>query len=105
MSLENKKLMERYHAAWSKGDLQQLQQMLDAKCVTYNLVTSEERGIDFETQACQIWHNSFTDVQVHIQQMVAESDKVSVYWHLTSTHTGEFMDIPATGKQIVVPGL
>lgn len=101
----NKELLRHYHDAWSKGDLEQLRHMLDDNCVTHNLATGEERGVDFETEACAIWHQSFGDVQVHIQQMVAEGDKVTVHWLLTSTHTGDFMGIEATQKPVHVPGM
>lgn len=102
---ENKALLRKYHAAWSKGDLQTLQSMLDKRCITHNLATGEERSVEFETEACQIWHHSFREVQVHIVQMLAEDDKITVQWFLTSTHSAKFMDIETTGKQVKVPGM
>ena len=101
----NKELMQRYHKAWSNRDLEKLRTMLDDNCITYNLATGEERNVSFETEACEIWHQSFDNVQVNIQQMVAEDDKVTVYWLLSSTHTKEFMNIKATNKDVQVPGM
>ena len=97
--------MRNYHQAWSEGDLDKLRQFLADDCVTYNLATGEERDVSFETEACEIWHNSFDDVQVEIQQMVAEDDRVNVYWLLKSKHTHEFMEIEATNKDVQVPGM
>ncbi len=106
MSIENNKdLMKSYHDAWSNRDLDKMQHMLYKDCITHNLATGEERGVQFETEACEIWHRSFDDVQVSIQQIVAESDKVTVYWLLTSKHTGKFMEIEATDKRVSVPGM
>lgn len=45
---------------------------------------------------------SFSDVQWHITDMVADADKVAVKWDLTGTHDGNFMGVPQTNKKISV---
>src|SRR5690606_37935315 len=74
-------------------------------CVTHHLVNGEQRPVEFEIEACQVWHESFSDVDVKIEQLLAEGDRVTVYWRLHSTHTAEFIGIPRTGKAVVVPGM
>lgn len=101
----NKALMRRYHAAWSAGDTDQLRQMLAEDCVTHNLVTGEKRPVEFEVEACRMWHESFSGVAVNIEQLVAEADRVTVCWRLHSTHSAEFLGIPATNQAVLVPGL
>ena len=39
------------------------------------------------------------------EDMIAEKDEVVVRFTLRATHKGEYMSIPATGKQIAVPGI
>ena len=47
------------------------------------------------------WMRSgFSDVQWHIEDMVAEGDRVAVQWTLTGTHDGEFLGIQPTGTKI-----
>ncbi len=41
---------------------------------------------------------SFSDVQWHALDIVAQEDKVAVLWECTGTHKGDFMGIPASGK-------
>lgn len=44
----------------------------------------------------------FSDVQWHIQEMIADEEKVAVRWELTGTHDGKFMGIAPTNKKISV---
>ena len=46
---------------------------------------------------------SFSDTSITIDDMFAEGDKVAFRGVVRATHKGEFMGIPASGKQIVVP--
>ena len=47
----------------------------------------------------------FSDGEVAVNDMIAEEDKVFVRWTWSATHTGEFMGIPPTGRQITVAGI
>ncbi len=53
--------------------------------------------------------NSFTqafpDVQITIQEMIGEGDKVAILWTFQGTHRGSFQGIPATGKTVNWDGL
>ena len=46
-----------------------------------------------------------SDCTITLEDMVAEEDKVAVRWKGTSRHTGEFMGMPATGKQLMMTGI
>ena len=43
---------------------------------------------------------SFPDARSTIELMVAERDQVVVEWKFKATHTGEWMDIPPTNKEV-----
>ena len=42
----------------------------------------------------------FSDVQWHIEDLVASSNKIAVRWILTGTHDGEFLGVKPTGIKI-----
>ena len=46
--------------------------------------------------------DSFSDVQWHIKDLVADDCKAAVKWELTGTHDGEFMGFKPSGKKISV---
>ena len=42
----------------------------------------------------------FPDIQITVQEMVAEGDKVAAWWTFRGTHAGAFAGVPATGKTV-----
>ena len=54
---------------------------------------------------CQASFTAFPDLHITTDDLVAEGDKVAKVYTANSTHKGEFMGIPATGKRIVVKGI
>ncbi len=101
----NKKLITHYLKTWGLGDTERLLGMLAKDCVTHNLATGKELGIEFEKEACEIWHAAFDNTRLRIDKLVAEDDLVSAYWTLTGKHCGTFMDIAPTRKMVSVPGM
>ncbi len=51
-------------------------------------------------QLFQMMHAAFPDLQVVAQDILADGDKVVMRAQFAGTHQGEFMDIPATNKQV-----
>jgi steroid delta-isomerase-like uncharacterized protein len=54
---------------------------------------------------CQAYFTACPDLNITIDLIVAEGDKVTKVWTSSGTHNGEFMGIPATGKQITIKGI
>ena len=51
------------------------------------------------------YHNAFPDIQVKVENLIAEGDKVVSHVTSRGTHNGELMGIAPTGKQVTVPGI
>ncbi len=59
-------------------------------------------------QTIAIYHKAFPDAHWHIEDMIAEGDKVVTRWVGRGTQTEELQGdppIPPTGKAVVVPGI
>ena len=48
---------------------------------------------------------AFPDLQITIQDQIAEDDLVATRYRMRATHQGEIANIPATGKQFEVTGI
>jgi steroid delta-isomerase-like uncharacterized protein len=53
-------------------------------------------------QTVAAFFRAFPDTHSHVEDMIAEGDRVAARGHWTGTHQGEFMGIPPTGKQVMV---
>lgn len=51
------------------------------------------------------FYAGFPDIRHVVEDTVAVDDRVVTRFTLHGTHTGDFMGIPATGRQIVVPAI
>ena len=48
---------------------------------------------------------AFPNLNFSIKEQIAEDDKVASRFEWTGTHQGEFLGVPATGKQVSVWGI
>jgi len=56
-------------------------------------------------QSIGAFRAGFPDAQFHIEDVIAEEDKVVVRYTVAATHTGNFYGIPATGRHVEMPGI
>jgi predicted ester cyclase len=59
-------------------------------------------GIDGFKQVISLFLTAFPDMQVSIEDALAEGDKVATRGVLRGTHHGAFLGIPPTGKPVAV---
>jgi len=59
------------------------------------------KGLEALKQGALMFINAFPDLQItELHPMVAQGDTVAVRVSWTGTHTGDLMEIPATGKRV-----
>ena len=51
------------------------------------------------------YHKSFSNSKVLVLMQIAEGDQVATRWEITATHTGDFMGLAPTGKQVIWTGV
>jgi steroid delta-isomerase-like uncharacterized protein len=62
-------------------------------------------GIEGIKLVIRSFRAAFPDMQWSVDEQIAEEDKVVTRFEWTGTHGGEFLGIPATGKQVRIWGV
>lgn len=58
----------------------------------------------FKTQ-WRKWQAGFSDLHFHVEEIIAEGERVVTRWRLTGTHDGEFLGHAPTGRKVDVDGV
>jgi steroid delta-isomerase-like uncharacterized protein len=83
-----------------------IDELVDPDWVDHDPSSPEEiRGIEGAKQFYGDFRSAFPDIQVTIEEQVAEGDKVVTLWTFRGTHQGELGGMPASGNQVTVKGM
>jgi len=99
---ENRTIVRRgFEEGMNQKDLDVFSELLAPNYVNHNMPTPAPGPEGFK-QVMAMFVNGFPDFHITVEDTIAEGDKVATRGYFTGTHTGEFMNIPATGKQVKV---
>jgi steroid delta-isomerase-like uncharacterized protein len=62
-------------------------------------------GLEGLKDILRAFRSAFPDIDFSIKEQICEGDKVASRFEWTGTHRGEFMGVPATGRQVRVWGV
>ncbi|MEU6717910.1 ester cyclase [Nonomuraea sp. NPDC046802] len=103
-AVTNKAALRRFHDAVSSGDAEIVSKTIDEVVHPDVLIRTPLPIATTGTQAMKevltVLHRAFPDLNVHIEDVIAEGDKVVTRNTVTGTHQGEYMGIAPTGKSI-----
>jgi steroid delta-isomerase-like uncharacterized protein len=98
---ENKAIIQSVEEALNRGDWDVVDRLFAASYVDHDPSRAGlPPGPEGVKQAWSMFRAAFPDLQVTIEDMIAEGDKVAVRGVVRGTHQGELMGIPPTGKQV-----
>jgi steroid delta-isomerase-like uncharacterized protein len=105
MSAEtNKSILRRFFTElFNSGDLGVAEEIVAPNYVNHDAVPGETAGREGLKEFVTLLRTAFPDLQITVEDQIAEGDKVVTRFTVTGTHQGEFAGIPATGKPIQVP--
>jgi steroid delta-isomerase-like uncharacterized protein len=109
MSEENKNLIRRwFKEVWNQGRVGAIDEMFAANGIAHGL--SDDAGnplrgpADFKVFHAQ-FRDAFPDIQVAVEDMVAEGDKVAARCSVRGKHTGGGLGIAATNAAMEIEGI
>ncbi len=101
MSLEdNKEVVRRLYDAFSTGDLKAMEDVLASDVVDLTPKEGQAPGADGFKERITEFRTGFPDLNLTIETIIAEGDRVAERVTIRGTHRGDFLGVPATGKQV-----
>jgi len=107
MSEENKAIARRAleEVFSGQGDLYVADELFASNYVGHDLASPEDiRGPEGVKEFASMYRNAFPDVQMSVQEQVAEGDLMVTRWIASGTHQGDIMGIAPTGNRVMVAG-
>ena len=101
-AISNEAVLRRlYDEAMSKGKLSVVDELTDRNLVEHEpLPPGFKPGIEGVKQLITMLRTGFPDLQVAVNDLVSQGDKVWARATFTGTHKGLFQNIPPTGKRV-----
>ena len=103
---ENKTVVRNwFEEGMNKQNPDIIDEFFDINHVYHDPSQPKDLNLDEWKQFISTVFTAFPDIHFTVDDQVAEGDKVATRWTFRGTHQGEFMGVPATGKQVTVTGI
>jgi steroid delta-isomerase-like uncharacterized protein len=105
---ENKELARRFmDEVWNKGNLDFIDEVTAPNHVSHDPASPEGMGggVEGSRRFTEVYRSAFPDIQMTVEDVIAEGDKVVTRWTARATHQGELMGIPPSGNRVEVTGI
>ena len=103
---ENKALVRRWiEEGWNQGNVAIIDELAAPDFVDHHLAPGLPPNADGHKAWFQVARAGFPDLQLTIEDMIADGDRVVARMTVTGTQTGEFMGLPPSGKLVSVTAI
>ena len=105
---ENKALARRFmDEVYNKGNVDFIDEVVASNLVVHDPTSPEgmTSGVQSAKQFVEVYRNAFPDIQMTVEDLIAEGDKVVTRWTARGRHQGELMGIPPSGNPVEVTGI
>jgi predicted ester cyclase len=88
----------------AKGRVEVFAELVSADAVDHSGPTTVTGIEGFKSRTRGI-HAAFADIEVVIEDLLVDGDKVAWRWTLTAAHHGPFLGVAPTGKRVTMTGM
>ena len=92
-----------YDEAVNAGNLELIDELVDENVVEHEELPGIPPGREGVKQFFGMALEAFDGFRLQVEDIIVEGDKGAARVTMLGTHVGEFMGVPATGKEIEVP--
>jgi len=100
----NKTAKRHYLEVFNRRDLAAIGDLVAPEYVLHATGYPKIRGPAELRKAVATSLDALSDVRLTADEMVAEGDRVATRWTMRARHTGNFMGVPATGRELSFSG-
>lgn len=105
MSEQNKAVIRKLvDGLWNKQDLKVFDASFSDRFVDHNPMPGSDGSKATFKQLVMGMQSAFSEAHTHLDDMVAEGDKVAWRWTFKGKHTGPLMGVPPSGRQVSFSG-
>ncbi len=90
---------------WNKRRVDLVEEFYTEDTILHAASFPSRSGLEAVREDLAMLLNAYPDIQVTIEDEIAEGDEVVVRWTMRATHQGELLGIPPTGKQVTNAGI
>jgi steroid delta-isomerase-like uncharacterized protein len=102
MSAENIAIVRRLtDEGFVGGKVEVVDDVVAENCIDHDPMPGQAPGRAGQRQTCQMVVDGLSDRSID-DEVFASGDRVVENWTFRGTHTGDFLGVPATGKQLTV---
>jgi steroid delta-isomerase-like uncharacterized protein len=106
---DNKALLRRwFDEVWNKGRAEAIDEMFAADGIAHGLSDSAEntlKGPAGFKPFHEVFRGAFPDIEVVVEDMIAEGDKVAARCSVRAKHSGDNLGITASNAPVVFTGI
>jgi len=104
--MDNAAILRRwFEEVWNKGRLSAIDEMASPDVIGHG---QAQHGVDIGLKEFRPFverlRNAFPDIRITIHQTIEQGEYAVARWSANMSHTGEFLNIRATGRHVVVTG-
>jgi steroid delta-isomerase-like uncharacterized protein len=103
---DNKAILRAYvETIFNQKQLDRADELVAPDYIDHAALPGQAPGLEGAKKKWAMYLAGLPDLQVTIEEMVAEGDKVGVRRSYEGTHRGELLGVPPTGKQVRIGGI
>jgi steroid delta-isomerase-like uncharacterized protein len=106
MSNQSHTIVHRWmEAVWNKGRVEAIDEMLAGDVVIHGLGDEAIRGREGYRPFFETMHNTFSQIEVVVEDAVEQGDTIAARCTVRGTHTGDGMGSAPTGRRVEFSGM